>query len=233
MSGNTAVSAVSPSASATVHVASNGNYHTGQIDDTARDYGFDITGLESNCKPIKESESSHELRTAQASDSFRVVPGKGLVHESCHTPASAEGKCASGDEHARAGVDLSKISGPVVATTPVGERETGANGSRREKVESSDDRKEEKTATVVIGKFLARLPLSKLKIIIGANYYFVEVGVEFLYSLLSLKKGILLSYYPVRLLWLVFLVATISAFNRTVARKLENCVWTVVYLLCC
>lgn len=130
-------------------------------------------------------------------DRFNIT---GLGKESSHTPALGDEKCTPGDGHVRAGVDLPRIPGPVPATTADGERGSGGNGRRVEKEEGSDDRKEEKTATAKIGEFLARLPLSKLKIIIGEKCCFVGSGVEFLYPLLSLKKGILLSYYHVTLL---------------------------------
>lgn len=187
VSGNGAASAFRPSAAAAGYATSDGNYLTGQKRETARSDDFYITGLESDCKSIEESESSHDLRISRASDSFRGVPGKGLGHESSCTPASAEEKITSRDGRIRTGVNPSTISVRVAAPTPARERESGGSGSREGKEESSDYGKEDKTATVVIGKFLARLPLSKLKIIIGANCCFVEVQIK-VYCLVVLDQ---------------------------------------------
>lgn len=51
-----------------------------------------------------------------------------------------------------------------------------------------DDGKEEETVAAVIGKYLGRLPLSKLKIVIGANIVCLRVECKFLHQILSLKN---------------------------------------------
>lgn len=130
-----------------------------------------VTGHESDSKPVEASDSSSHQSLSKVTGSPSRLPAQGLVHELRIMPAIAEEKCLSDDGRTSPGVAPSRLSVTVPAAAPVKERRLGGNERQQEKHEGVGDDKEEETVVAVIGKYLGRLPLSKLKIVIGAIYF--------------------------------------------------------------